>query len=75
MTTKIYDVSPDSEISEASEIMSNWQIKRVPVVENEMIVGIITVGDLANSNSVDANEVGGTVEHICQCHKNAKNAE
>jgi len=75
MTTEIYDVAPDSEVSEAKRIMTEWQIKRVPVVQDEEIIGIITVGDLANSNSVDTNEVGEAIEGICKCGANVKNAE
>jgi len=75
MTTEVYDVAPDSEVSEAKRIMTEWQIKRVPVVKDDTIIGIITVGDLANSTDFDTNEVGGTVEGICKCGANAKNAE
>ena len=71
MTTKVYTAAPDSEISEAQKIMSQWQIKRVPVVQNEEVIGIITVGDLANNT----NEVGRVVEDICRCDENAKNNE
>jgi len=75
MTTTVYTAAPDSEVSEAKKIMSEWQIKRVPVVQNEEIIGIITVGDLANSTNVDTTEVGTAVEGICRCGANAKNAE
>lgn len=75
MTTKVYDVGPDSEVSEASKIMCECQIKRVPVIENNQLVGIITLGDLANSNEIQTDKVGQTVEEICDCDNNAKNNE
>ncbi|MCL2354903.1 MAG: CBS domain-containing protein [Oscillospiraceae bacterium] len=75
MTTKVYNVSPDSEVSEASKIMCEWQIRRVPVIENNQIVGIITIGDLANNREVNSNIVGGTVKGICNCKDHPKNAE
>lgn len=75
MTTKVFNVSPDAEVSEASKIMCDCQIRRVPVVENDMIVGIITLGDLANNQNVTSKEVSDTVEGICKCHQNSKNAE
>ena len=75
MTTKVYNVAPDSEISEASKIMCDYQVKRVPVIEDDQIVGIITVGDLANNQSITSNDVGDTVEKICKCDGNAKNSE
>lgn len=75
MTTKIFNVSPDAEVSEAEKIMCDCQIRRVPVVENDVLVGIITVGDLANNQNVTHNEVSNTVEKICKCGENSKNAE
>ena len=75
MTTKVFNVSPDAEVSEASKIMCDCQIRRVPVVENDVLVGIITVGDLANNENVTSKEVSDTVEGICKCNQNSKNAE
>ena len=75
MTTKVFNVSPDAEVSEVEKIMCDCQIRRVPVVENDILVGIITVGDLANNQNVSHNEVSNTVEGICKCGENSKNAE
>ena len=75
MTTKVFNVSPDAEVSEAEKIMCDCQIRRVPVVENDILVGIITVGDLANNQNVPQNEVSSTVEGICKCGESSKNAE
>ena len=75
MTTKVFNVSPDAEVSEAEKIMCDCQIRRVPVVENDILVGIITVGDLASNEKVAQNEVASTVEKICKCNENSKNAE
>ena len=55
--------------------MSDLQIRRIPVVENNKIVGIITIGDLANDKNVSQQEVADTVENLCDCGCNAKNAE
>lgn len=75
MTTKVFNVSPDAEVAEASKIMCDCQVRRVPVVENDTLVGIITLGDLANNQNVSSQEVSNTVEGICKCHQNSKNAE
>lgn len=72
MTTKIYNVAPDAEVTEASKIMCDCQIKRVPVVENDVLVGIITLGDLANKTPETASK---TIQGICRCGQNCKNAE
>lgn len=38
---------PDMEADEAVRIMSERQIRRLPVVENNNIVGIVSLGDIA----------------------------
>ncbi len=75
MTTEVYNVSPEAELSEAEKIMCECQVRRVPVIENDLIVGIITVGDLANNENVSHDEVSNTVEKICNCNQNPKNAD
>ncbi len=43
--------SPDMDIEEASELMSSKQIRRLPIVENNRVVGIVSLGDIAVKNS------------------------
>ncbi len=38
---------PDMDIEEAAELMSTKQIRRLPIVENNRIVGIVSLGDIA----------------------------
>lgn len=73
MTTNVYTVAPDAEVTEASKIMCDCQVKRVPVIENETIVGIITLGDLANNQEVKGTQVYTTVEGICRCGEDTTN--
>lgn len=73
MTTKIYKVNPTSEVSEASKIMCDCQVKRIPVIEGNTIVGMLTLGDLANNNKVSSTEVSNTVEGICNCKNHQNN--
>ena len=75
MTTKVFNITPNAEVAEAEKIMCECQVRRVPVVENDILVGIITIGDLANNQNVSHNEVSNTVEKICKCGENSKNAE
>ena len=73
MTTNVYTVAPDAEVTEASKIMCDCQVKRVPVIDNATIVGIITLGDLANNEEVKGTQVYTTVEGICRCGKDTTN--
>lgn len=50
---------------EASKTMSNNQIRRLPVLENNKLVGIISIGDLARNNDISTTSVGTTLECIC----------
>lgn len=75
MTTNIYKTSPDADTEDVTRIMCDCQVRRVPVVEGEQLIGIITLGDLANNKNVSSQEVTTTVEGICKCGNNAKNAE
>ncbi len=75
MTTGIYTVNPDEEIENASKTMCDCQVKRIPVIENNQMVGILTLGDIANNNELNQEYVGKTVEGICKCGHNAQNNE
>jgi len=75
MTTNIYKTTPEADTSDVTKLMCDCQVRRVPVVENEQLIGIITIGDLANNQKVSPEEVSIAIEGICKCGNNAKNAE
>ncbi|MFW5998734.1 MAG: CBS domain-containing protein [Bacillota bacterium] len=47
MTKNIITGSPDMSPDEAARIMSENQIRRLPIVENNELIGIVALGDLA----------------------------
>ncbi|MEK7018114.1 MULTISPECIES: CBS domain-containing protein [Bacillus] len=53
MTTNIVSVSPDDPIEKATELMAQYQIRRLPVVESGQFVGMLALGDLAIRKSAD----------------------
>lgn len=53
MTTNVTTVSPDTDVDELGVIMSQKQVRRVPVVDNNNLVGIVALGDLALDNRFD----------------------
>lgn len=59
MTQQVQSVAPDADVSLAAHIMGRRQIRRLPVVENDRLCGMITLGDLANSgeSAYDAADV------------------
>lgn len=40
-------VSPETSVEECAKIMAREQIRRLPVVENGELVGVVAIGDLA----------------------------
>ena len=46
MTDKVFFVTPDSKIEECMELMSNKFIRHLPVVENDVVVGLVSIGDI-----------------------------
>ena len=46
MSDKVYTIGPDESIERAALIMTRHKINRLPVIEGEKLVGIITRGDI-----------------------------
>ncbi|WAC06006.1 MAG: CBS domain-containing protein [Methanoregula sp.] len=49
MTTKPVTISPDAEISEAARLLVTRKIRRLPVVENGKLVGLLSVADMIHA--------------------------
>lgn len=73
MTTNVCCCEGESELFQAEKLMCEQQIRRVPVLENKKIIGIITIGDLAKSHDINNGGVGATLQSICKNEE--KNAQ
>jgi CBS domain-containing protein len=47
MSNNLVTVSPDSTSKEAAKLMAEHQIRRLPVVEGDKLIGIVSLGDFA----------------------------
>lgn len=47
MTDKLYTVKPEADLSSALALMKKQQIRRLPVMENNKLVGMLSIGDIA----------------------------
>ncbi len=58
MTSQVISARPDMEVSLAAGLMGREQIRRLPVVENERLCGMVSLGDLAiqEESSIDAGD-------------------
>lgn len=56
MTGRVLTVSPDMDTAVAAHLMGREQVRRLPVVENGNLCGVVSLGDLASSeeNTMDA---------------------
>lgn len=57
MTTDPITISPKTHISEAYDLMQRYNVRRLPVVENEKVVGIISFGDVREAGPSDASSL------------------
>ena len=64
-TREVVSVQPDTSTRDAEKLMSEKQIRRLPVVENDRLVGIVSLGDLAVKEGKDS-RVGDTLEQISE---------
>ena len=73
MTTEVIKTSKDTNLSWVADVMAKNQIRRIPVVENDKIVGIVSIGDLAKNDNVSEKEVAICMCNIC--NKSNQNAD
>jgi CBS domain-containing protein len=62
-TQGVVCATPDMSTREASDLMSEFQVRRLPVVENDRLVGIVSIGDIAVKEGKDS-RTGDTLQSI-----------
>ncbi|MEB1807349.1 MAG: CBS domain-containing protein [Bacillaceae bacterium] len=63
MTDHVVTANSMMDIHEAAQLMAQQQIRRLPVVENGQLVGMVAIGDLAVEN-IYQNEAGEALSSI-----------
>lgn len=63
MSTDLHTVNPDTDTDLAANLMIENKIRRLPVIENNQLVGIVTLGDLAVTTH-DAKTFGHVLEEV-----------
>ncbi|MDQ0299002.1 CBS domain-containing protein [Salibacterium salarium] len=53
MSSSIITAEPDMNVHEAARMMAEKQIRRLPIVENQQLIGIAALGDLAVDDGTD----------------------
>ena len=61
-TKKLVTVDPSQDLDEALRLMAQHQVRRLPVVEGDRLVGVLAQADVAKE--ADERKTGEVVEHI-----------
>jgi CBS domain-containing protein len=64
MTSKPVAIAPDMDVEEAARMMSREQVRRLPVVEDGRLVGILSLGDIATALQANDGLVADTLRKI-----------
>ena len=62
----LISVEPDEELEEAVQLMASHQVRRLPVVENGRLVGIVAQADVALTLRENEQRTGELVEAISE---------
>lgn len=71
MSDELVTVGTDTTIDEAASLMSRHQIRRLPVVDGQKLIGIVSLGDLAVRDKLD-HQTNLAIEKISE-HENISN--
>jgi len=62
MTRGVFTITDDVEVSAAAYIMAERQIRRLPVLRDNKLVGMLSLGDLAKSPGCNTDASGALTE-------------
>jgi CBS domain-containing protein len=61
MTSPVISVTPKDAVDECMELMTRNRIRHLPIMENERVIGIVSIGDLVKWLVSEQEE---TIEHL-----------
>ncbi|AJD90118.1 hypothetical protein JMA_08010 [Jeotgalibacillus malaysiensis] len=65
MTHELIHVTPETPAAHAADLMASAQVRRLPVIENGQVIGLVSLGDLAVNPQSD-DKAGDTLSDISQ---------
>lgn len=69
MSTDVCCCNPNTDVEKATELMSENQVRRIPVIDKNKIVGILTLTDLCKSEQVSDFKFATTYDNICNYNR------
>jgi CBS domain-containing protein len=73
MTAQVTTAAPDMDVDDVSRMMASNQIRRVPVVDNNRLVGMVALGDMAVDQRFDT-EASEALTEISKPNGKARSA-
>jgi CBS domain-containing protein len=67
MTRHVVMGKPDMELSEATRLMFENNVKKLPIIDGNRLVGIVTLTDIARATSMDKETIG-LLEKLSNMH-------
>ena len=64
MSNNVYHVRPDVDVKFAFDLMKKQQVRRLPVLDNGKILGMLSLGDLAVAASKHQTEISEALTEI-----------
>ena len=66
MTTHVYCVHPEQTVEQCMALMTDKRVRHLPVIEDDRVTGIVSIGDLVKSIIADQQFIIEQLEHyIC----------
>lgn len=69
MTTDVCCCNANHDIEQVTKLMAENQVRRIPVLENNKIVGMLTLTDLSRSEQISDFKFATTYDNICNYNR------
>lgn len=71
MSSRLVQADPDMDASSAAQLMATEQIRRLPIVENGKLCGMVSIGDLAGNreSAISATNALGEITNTLSSRK------
>lgn len=66
MTTDLLTISPDTELEEAADIMGDAKVRRLPILLDGKLLGLVSLGDLAVAGKGHEELCGTVLENVSE---------
>jgi CBS domain-containing protein len=71
LSENLCTIGPDAEVEQAARMMAEAQVRRLPIVENGKLVGMLSIGDIAVKHA-DEELAGSALENVSEGVKAGK---